>query len=635
MFHLDVESPESAAPIASQIGRRSESLVAVVIDRLPATEAFHYLLSRELEFVARIGSIVKVPFRGRNVRGWVVGFPSQTDVPESKLKPVKAVLGDLAVFDESDLVAARLIARYYVAGLWQVLRHFQPEGLPLVRDGDAKADPPEFAARPPAAPEVELVEVPPSLAVDGFLVDAAAKCAVAGQGAILVDPGTASITAGLLRDKGARVVDLSSCRTPSELRAAWVRVATSHGVVVVGGRSAVFQPVRRLGLIAVSEESNPSLKEQSAPCYSARDVAVLRAGCRGARVILASASPSTEARSWASSARRTPPDVMRAAWPMIEILRRYEEPPTAGALSDMAVRRIRRVLEESERVLLFLNRAGESRATRCGECLRLRRCSECSGALLPEREAQPGEERRLRCGNCSIAEPLICPHCGSAKVKRLGAGTRALAREAGHLFPRAVIEVVDRDSGSTGASASIIVGTEAAFWRVGKVDLVLVVDLDSMLLAPDAYATEYTWALMARAAAHAPPRSEHRSSAGLLVQTYLRDVPFEKELIDGDSLAVAAGVIAERDVQHLPPFARALRISLTGETAPDWAERVSRTARDTGARVLGPDSNGTKARILILSEMPHRDWPKIEPVLGDARSGGCRVRSEVDPSRLG
>lgn len=609
-------------------------LVAVTIDRLPAADEFHYLADRELLPRLSIGSIVRVPFRGRHVRGWITGFPDSAGISAEKLRMVKAVLGDMPVFGREDLAAARVMSRYYLGGLWHVLRHFQPPGLPFGMKAPESFAPSADRRDEIRLPRVDLIELAPTEGISSRVGELVRACTARQRSAVVVDPVAPAATAAELRRRGVEVLELAACRSQGQLRSAWVSAASKCGVAVVGGRSAVFHPAGDLGLFVVVDETNPSLKEQSSPCYHAREAAVIRAACLGADVALMSASASPEARIWTSAVSRPERNILREGWPSAEVIKRQDEPPSTGILSEAAVARVRRVLERDGHVLLFLNRAGEARATRCGECLRLRTCVACGGALIPEKGTPPGQDKRLECASCQLKSAVICIHCGSARIKRLGAGTRSLAREAGHLFSRSSISVVDRESSPGADAADVLVGTEAVFWRTGVLDLVVVVDLDSLLLAPDALAVENAWRLLTRAAAHAPARSERRPYAGLLIQTYMTHIPFGAALIEGDSEAALRKVLEERDRARLPPFTRCARIGITGDSSATWAERIGQMAEDFGAQVLGPDESGSTSRVLVLSSDPAEVWEAVASGASEARSAGCKVRIEVDPARL-
>lgn len=621
-----------AAPVS--FAQDGSGLVAVTIDRLPAVDEFHYLAGRELLPQLSIGSIVRVPFRGRQVCGWITGFPDRAGISGEKLRMLKAILGNMPVFGREDLAAARVISRYYLGGLWQILRHFQPPGRPSgVRVSAPFATSADLRGEI-CLPRVDLMELAPTDAASSSLSDLVYACTASRRSAVVVDPVAPAATAAELRSRGVSVVEPAACRTQGQLRSAWVSAASRRGVAVVGGRSTVFYPAGDLGLFVVVDETNPSLKEQASPCYHAREAAVIRAACLGADVVLMSASPSPEARIWASAVTRPDRNILQEGWPAAEVIMRQHEPPSSGTLSEAAVARVRRVLERDGRVLLFLNRAGEARATRCGDCLRLRTCVSCGGALIPEKGTPLGQDKRLECASCQAKLAVTCTYCGSARIKRLGAGTRSLAREAGHLFSKSSISVIDRESTPGADVADVLVGTEAAFWRAGVLDLVVIVDLDSLLLAPDAMAVENAWRLVTRAAAHAPARSEGRPYAGMLIQTYMTHLPFGEALIKGDSEAALREVLEERDRVRLPPFTRCARIGVTGESSSTWAQRIAQMAGDCGAQVLGPDESSSTSKVLVLSSSPAEVWEAVASGATDARSAGCKVRIEVDPARL-
>lgn len=625
-----IDTPTSPVSFANN----GSGLAAVTIDRLPAVDEFHYLADRELLPRLTIGSIVRVPFRGRHRRGWITGFPDSAGISAERLREVKAVLGDMPVFTREDLVAARVLSRYYLGGLWQLLRHFQPPGLPLGGKCPEYFLPSAKRVHEIHLPRVQLIEIGPAEDISSELIELVHVYITSERSVVIVDPVAPAATTAVLRRRGVKVLEPWACRSRGQLRSVWISAASQRGIAVVGGRSTIFHPAGNLGLFVVLDEVNPSLKEQSSPCYHAREAAIIRAACSGTDVAFFSASPSSEARTWASEVKKSARHILRKAWPAVEVIQRLNEPPSTGSLSEAAVVRVRRVLERDGRVLLFLNRAGEARATRCGECLRLRYCGACGGALTPEKGTPPGQDRRLECASCGAKSPVTCIHCGSARIKRLGAGTRSLVREAGYLFPRNSISVVDRESSLGVDSADVLVGTEAAFWRIGMMDLVVVVDLDSLILAPEAFAVENAWRLLTRAAAHAPPRSEGRPYSGLLVQSYMTRIPFGKALVEGDSEGVLRAVLEERERSGLPPFARCVRLEVTGDSSLTWAERLGQMAAEFGAQVLGPTQSGKTSKVLILSSNPAEVWEAVASGASDARSAGCKVRIEVDPARL-
>lgn len=633
--------PGRAQAISSEIPARP--LASVVVDRLPLDDQFHYLVPSELQNEISIGSIVRVPLGRRRVRGWITGFPESAELSAEQLRSIETVLGEVPVFDEADLAAARMIATYYMGSLWQILRHFQPPALPK-RYLSAKENPDlddftearlqskqiEFDT----VPNVELWEHAPTHWPGEDVADAIAECVSDGLGAIVVDPGTASRTVSILRERGVNAVNVAGNLGARVRQDIWERAAAGE-CVVVGGRSCVYQHVPNLGLIVVMDESNPALKEQAVPCYHAREVAIFRAVPTGASVLITTASPSAEARAWAVNVRRPSRDELRRGWPTVEFLYRHEEPPTSGVLGEGTVLRIRKALRDKARVLLFLNRTGETRAIKCKGCSRLRVCDLCSGLLLPERGEDARPTGYLRCASCGSVSDLTCPACGFAKVRRLGVGTRGLAREASLLFPGVKIAVVDRDSDIPPDEAGIVVGTEAAFWRLRSADLIVVVDLDSLLLAPDAFASELAFRILARAASLVAPRSGRNVRGGLLIQTHLGKHPVYTSALEGNSEKALEYVLVEREKLGFPPFSRAAKVVASGKDCEKWSREMSQGLGGADVTVLGPIFAENKSQLIVMSQRPVEHWATVAHFSRLARSGGCRVRIEVDPVRLG
>ena len=200
------------------------------------------------------------------------------------------------------------------------------------------------------------------------------------------------------------------------------RIASGEARIVVGARSAIFAPVRGLGLIVVDEEHEASYKQDSDPRYDARTVAVKRAALEGAVAVFGSATPRPE--SWAALERLELGGRVGAELPPVRVVDMRRE---AGyPLSAPLLGELRRVLEAGGKAMLLLNRRGIAPALHCRACGGTIRCPNCDVALVLHRDAG------LTCHHCGHLEaaPETCPSCGSSELARLGAGTQWLRARA-------------------------------------------------------------------------------------------------------------------------------------------------------------------------------------------------------------
>lgn len=293
----------------------------------------------------------------------------------------------------------------------------------------------------------------------------------------------------------------------------WRKINNGAAPVVVGTRSAVFAPLRTIGLIWVDGEESASLKEPQEPRYHARVVAEMRAAEHQALLVLASDHVSLESLSEAGD--RVLSLGRAGARPAVDVvdLRRED----SGFMLSAPLREtMRQVLTNRGGIVLFLNRKGYAGALACRECGEVTRCNRCSVALVFHRK-----HGRLICHYCGydIAAPETCPACLAPRLHPLGGGTEKLEEEARRFFPEARVCRLDRDALKSAAQVraawerleagewDIVIGTQLLFQRPSSVaaGLVAVVQADAGLSVPDFRSAERTYHSLLNAAAMARP----------------------------------------------------------------------------------------------------------------------------------
>ena len=324
---------------------------------------------------------------------------------------------------------------------------------------------------------------------------------------------------------GERVALLHSGLSDAERRDERERIASGEARVVVGARSAVFAPLRGLGLIVVDEEHDASYKQDSDPRYDARTVAAKRASLEGAVAVYGSATPRPE--SWAGLERLALGGRLGASLPPVRVIDLRHE---AGyPLSAPLLRELGRVAEQGGKAILLLNRRGIAPALHCRACGTTPRCGLCDVSLVLHADG------RLHCHHCGFAEPApqTCPACGSSELARLGAGTQRLERELAAALPELVPIRLDADTAAVpGALAealarfdatdrAVLVGTQmvAKGHHFSGVALAAVVDADTGLGLPDFRAEERTFQLLTQLAG----RSGRDAPGRVLIQTFQPD----------------------------------------------------------------------------------------------------------------
>jgi primosomal protein N' (replication factor Y) len=612
------------------------------------------------------GAVVSMPFGRRLARGVVVALE---DAAPEGVDPVavEKVVGDVP----APLVELALwLADYYGSTPARALALVAPE-LPRRRKVQAppaerqslegEAAPAELFPEQQAAVErivaafdagggrSFLLFGPTGSGKTEVYLQACAAMLERGLGAIVLVPEISLTpqTVGRVRARfGDRVAILHSGLTEAERRDERERIASGEARVVVGARSAVFAPVRGLGLIVVDEEHDPSYKQDSDPRYDARTLAAKRAALEGAVAVFGSATPRPE--SWAALERLELGGRVGAPMPPVQIvdLRREAGYPLSAPL----LAELRRVADSGGRAILLLNRRGIAPALHCRACGRTIRCPNCDVSLVLHGHGA------LRCHHCGHAEPDpdTCPACGSAELARIGAGTQWLERELSRELPELVPIRLDADSAEspelTAAALrrfaetprAVLLGTQmvAKGHHFAGVELAAVVDGDWALALPDFRAEERTFQLLTQLAG----RSGRDAPGRVLIQTFQPDARPIAHAARHDVRGFLAGELQRRADLGYPPSRHLVRVLVSGPE-PGPVERALTELREGlgGVEVLGPAPllrlrRRHRAQLIAKTDRPRAVASRAAALLAAAapamRRAGLTAVVDVDPQSL-
>jgi primosomal protein N' (replication factor Y) (superfamily II helicase) len=425
-----------------------------------------------------------------------------------------------------------------------------------------------------------------------------------GRGAIMLVPEIALTpqTVTRFRQRFGDTVALLHSRLGAGARFdEWRRLRSGQARVAVGPRSAVFAPVRDLGLIVVDEEHDPGYKQEGDPRYDARHVARRRAEDSGAVLIAGTATPRPE--SWIELERLELTErVDGRRLPDVEVLDMRGGDRRGGPLHPRTIGALDGLRARSGKAIVLLNRRGWSPHLSCRSCGRAWTCPDCDVALVLHRR-----EGRLACHHCGRGEdvPAACPDCGSVTLARAGAGTERVEELISRLVDPLPVFRLDSDSaaapdshleilaGFERAQAGVLVGTQmvAKGHDFADVSLSVVLDADATLRFPDFRAEERTFALVSQLAGRCG-----RGEAGgrVLVQTLAPQADAIRAAARHDSAGFVASELERRRMLRYPPFSHLVRIELAGpdagEVGRDAGELRSRLERSLPAatELLGP-----------------------------------------------
>ena len=439
-----------------------------------------------------------------------------------------------------------------------------------------------------------------------------------GQEAIVLVPEISLTPQTIERFRGrcGNVAVLHSNLTAADRGGYWRRIAAGKVQVVVGARSAVFAPTRKLGLIVIDEEHENTFKQESTPRYHARDVAVMRAQLAGVPILLGSATPSLESIHNAQKGNyallNLPTRVENRPLPpvqLVDLRHEAKQPGKPSAIGPTLETAMRAALKAGGQVILLLNRRGFSTHIHCPGCGYVAQCAHCDLALTFHRT-----KAALTCHYCGweTAPYAQCPTCAAGAVRYQGLGTEKLQSEIEEKFPEKVVQRMDSDTMTKPGSHErafaafrdgrihILLGTQmiAKGLDFPNVTLVGVVNADVGLHLPDFRAAERTFQLLAQVAG----RTGRGDKVGrVLIQTYTPEHPCIALVVKHDYGTFAAQELGHRREHGYPPFQRLARVIVRSEkeeAASAFADSLA------GAFVEAVKRAGAPVRVLGPAECP-------------------------------
>ena len=441
-----------------------------------------------------------------------------------------------------------------------------------------------------------------------------ARCLEQGRRALVLVPEISLTPQMILRLKsqfGRRVAVQHSALNHTERLLQWQMIQDGGADIVVGTRSAIFSPLENIGLIIIDEEQEHTYRSESAPRYSAHEVARQRAAENGALLLLASATPSTES-FYAAQHGRTQ---------LVRLTQRYGGNPlptvqivdmraelAAGNPREISLSledAIRRNLDAGKQTILLLNRRGYQTMAQCEDCREVLKCTKCSVPMVYHKAAH-----KVLCHYCGsqMEPPTVCPACGG-KLQYRGFGTQKAEEELAKLFPDARVLRMDQDSTAAkdahekllarfaNHEYDIMVGTQmvAKGLDFEDVTLVGVLGIDSLLFAQGFRAYEKVFSLITQVVGRS---GRARDPGFAIIQTTDPDNPVLNLAAAQDYDAFFEQEIAYRKLGLYPPFCGLCVIGFAGAKEIEVARAAARFAAllgqqaakqpDLPLRVLGP-----------------------------------------------
>jgi primosomal protein N' (replication factor Y) len=538
-----------------------------------------------------IGSIVEAELQKELVLGVV---NSETPKPAFKTKSINQNL-QLPPLPPQILKLANWLAAYYPASLGIVAQQILPTNLPDKRLNNLeplKASLPKINILPTLTEEqtaaYSLMQAADTYLLHGktgsgktrLYIELTLDAINNNKSALILTPeiGLTSQLADNFRQVfGEQVIVLHSQLTPKERQTVWLTILSSSvPVIVVGPRSALFSPIRDLGLVVVDEIHEPAYKQDQAPHYHASRVAAVLANLHSAKLVLGSATPPITDYFLAQQKNKTiirlnqlarQSTVAKVNYTVVDLKDRSLF-TRAPHLSTPLIKAIQAALSRGEQTLLYLNRRGTARTILCENCGWQAVCPHCDLPLTYH-----GDRHKLQCHTCGFQQPSIlsCPVCGHPSILFKGIGTKALADEVSQVFPEAKIQRFDTDNIKSerfeqqyqavkDGKVDILVGTQllAKGHDLPHLSTLGIITADSSLTIPDFSSQERTYQLLTQVLGRVG--RGHREGHAI-IQTYHPEQPIIQAALSDDWENFYATELAEREQYKFPPFRHLLKLT--------------------------------------------------------------------------
>ena len=465
---------------------------------------------------------------------------------------------------------------------------------------------------------------------------------------------------------GNKVAVFHSAMSQGQRMDEWKRVKSGQAVVAIGTRSAVFAPVKNLGLIVMDEEQEHTYKSESSPRFHARNIAKFRVNYHNSLLLLASATPSMEsyynALNGKYSLHKLTERFGAAQLPCVSTVDMKSEifSGNSGCISRVLADEIDVVLNNKKQVILLLNRRGYNTYISCPVCSYVATCPNCSISLTYH-----SANKRMMCHYCGYSEPVSkkCPKCSSDHLRFYGMGTQKVEDELSLLFPNAKILRLDADSTMSRDSFSaylsrfsngeydIMLGTQmvAKGLNFPNVTLVGVIGADQAMFSEDYRSYERTFSLLTQVVGRAG-RGDYEGKA--IIQTVSPDSNIINLAVSQDYEAFYNDEILTRKMMVYPPFCDIAVVSVSS-TVRDVAldtvnnifesikELLDNDYKDVKLHILGPSAAAVpkinlryRFRMIIKCRFNARFREMIKKAMSVKRKGDVSINIDINPESV-
>ncbi|MCA9401099.1 MAG: primosomal protein N' [Candidatus Omnitrophica bacterium] len=544
--------------------------IQVVVGR-PVEGPFDYSLPETFLGKVSVGMRVRVMFNRKRMTAYVVRMLENSAFAPSRIQPILGVLDELPILDEEAMKLAQWFSDYYGCSLGEALEAYLPLGLRKTKKlKNFQPEQPRFRSGNRDSKREIWIPYDESEFCKQLILRVQC-CLDAKQQILVCAPNTFLVQKyyQFLKTRLSAVVRMHEpAMTDNRALSLWQSISEGTVDVMVGSRSAVFSPMKRLGLIVILDEDNDGYKQEQTPHYRVQDVALKRAEYFNAGTIFSSPSPMVETWSNIEYAQWSLQTIGQQAGAVVQLIDLTNYKLSMGfPVSYPLQNEIQRVANENGRILLYMNRKGFSSLTQCNQCGHRIQCGHCDICMT-----YLYSKNILKCSGCqgTMEMPKHCPQCNSKYMRSIGTGIEKIEKELAKFYPNQTIVRFEQDQQELPRTAKIIIATQAIFKLAGEVkfDSCAVLDIDGELSRIDFRSSQKAFRICQYLRMMAQKK--------LIIQTRMMDNAEIQLFQRMDPGGFYAHEVRLREEMALPPFSCLVAVVARGENEEEVFRYISR-----------------------------------------------------------
>jgi len=560
---------------------------------------FDYLVPEGFENQAKIGQLVEIPFRNKNIKGVILNLVKSSEYEKERLKYVIKIIDIAPLLAKWQLDLIKILADYYFVSMAMLVKMLIPEIPKKARLSQGKfLKDLNFVSPPKSIIEIDKYynSAKPVL-LKFFSFEDKINIYLSLIRKVLEQEKQILIIAPLLSDIKKIYQYLADYKNEvsvflndlpkNKYWFEWLRIKNGQAKIILGTRSALFAPFNNLDLIIIDEEDNENHKqEEPNPRYNAKTVALKLGQLLKSKIIFTVLTPSLSSLYAASQKQWEYYEINKPkSWPQIKIIDRQEEfkKGNYSIFSEELLKKIETNLKQNQPIFLFLNRKGLATAITCQDCGYLAVCPTCQLPLTHHLS------KEIICHHCGYKQDLFlfCPKCQSPNIKITGTGTEKVAMETKKFFPKSRILKIDTETplfNQNLKNFDIIIGTQFAFnqldWQ--KINLIGVINADTLFYLPDYRSLEKTFNLLNKLAIFLGNNQKE-----LIIQTFSPQNYVFAAIKKRDWQLFYNQELAERKILNYPPFSRLVKLIYQSIEFNAGQYEVNKIYKDIKSKVEG------------------------------------------------